>query len=909
VSVAFFATLEPEHIVSLFRRLINLGRTTSIERDIHREMDFHIRERIDELRDQGLSEAEAMALAQRQFGNRSMTGEDTRDADVVTSLDTLRGDVRYAVRGMVRSPVFTVVTIASLALGIGANASIFTLIDAIVLRKLAAPEPHELTQVTTSSSDTVDAYFTNPLWEQLRDRQSGFTAIAAFGETQFDVSRGGEARRVPAEWVSGQYFAVFGMRAAVGRLLTPEDDRRGCPAVAVLSYAFWQSEFGGDPAVAGRTMLLDGKPFQIIGATTTGFTSPEIGHSPNVFVPICSEAYLYGRHSTLDNRSNWWIRVIGRRDPSIPVAQLKARTKSIAPPSYAATTPADWAVKHQAEFQTRTFSIRPIEHGLSAIRQQYRHPLFVLMGGVGILLLIASANVANLLLARAAAREREMAIRLAIGASRRRLVRQLLTESLLLAGIGAVLGIVVAQLGTRGLVALISTPSSPVALDLALNYRVLGFAALLATVTATLFGLAPALRATRVDPQTAMKANGRGVAGGRGRFTAARTLVSAQIALSLVLLVAAGLMVGSLRKLSTKDSGFDAGEVLLVRADLGRTGLTQDQRRILSAELLEGLRKLPGVQSASSADLTPLGGSSWNDIAYVEGRTPLRPEDDLLWFNEVTDQYFTTLGSRLLAGRDFDRSDVPTSPRVAVINEATAKKLFGDQSPLGRQFRTKRGDTFSDPVTVVGVVETAVYRDLRETESATIFLARSQNTEAVGSIRFQVRTNGAPLNTVPAVKQLFASANSSIILEFNTLARQIESTLRRERMLALLSGFFGSVALGLSILGLYGVMAYSVARRRNEIGVRMALGASASRVLKLVLADVSRMVTVGVVTGIAAAIWSGRLVASFLFGLQPVEPMIIASVSATLVAVALVAGLVPALRAARVNPTAALREE
>jgi predicted permease len=895
--------------VSLFRRLFNLGRTNAVERDIQREMAFHIRERADELQAQGMSEVEATQLAQRQFGNRTLKVEDTRDADVVTSLDTLRGDVRYTLRGLARSPVFTVVTIASLALGIGANASIFTLVDAIVLRPLSAPKPDELVQVTTSSSDTTDGYFTNPLWEQLRDRQSGFSAVAAFGETQFDISRGGEAKRVPGEWVSAQYFVVFGMNASVGRLLTLDDDRRGCPAVAVLSHAFWQSEYGGDASIVGRTMLLDGKPFQVIGATTPGFTSPEVGHAPQVYVPICTDAYLYGTQSTLDSRSNWWLRVIGRRDPSIPLAQLRARIKSIAPPSYAAATPQDWAIQHQAEFQTRTFSIRSIEHGLSAVRDQYRHPLFVLMGGVGILLLIASANVANLLLARAAAREREMAIRLAIGASRRRLIRQLLTESLLLAGIGAAVGVLVAQLGTRGLVALISTPSAPVSLDLALNYRVLGFAALLATLTATLFGLAPALRATRVDPQAAMKANGRGVAGGRGRFTAARALVSAQIALSLMLLVAAGLMVGSLRKLLTKDAGFDARAVLLVRADLGRTGFSADQRRIVQGQLLDGLRALPGVRSASSADLTPLGGSSWNDIPYVDGRTPLRPEDDLLWFNEVTDGYFATLGSRLLAGRDFDRTDLPTTPRVAIVNEATAQKLFGDQSPLGRQFRTKRGDTFSDPYTVVGVVENSIYRDLREMESATIFLARSQDAGARGSIRFQVRTSSAPLNTVPAIKQLFAEANESIVLEFNTLSQQVEASLRRERLLAMLSGFFGSVALGLSILGLYGVMAYSVARRRNEIGVRMALGASASRVLKLVLADVSRVVTVGVVIGIVAAVWSGRLVASFLFGLEPVEPTIIASVSAMLVVIALVAGLVPALRASRVNPTAALREE
>jgi predicted permease len=504
-----------------------------------------------------------------------------------------------------------------------------------------------------------------------------------------------------------------------------------------------------------------------------------------------------------------------------------------------------------------------------------------------------------------------MAIRLAIGASRRRLIRQLLTEGLLLAGAGAALGVILAQVGTRGLVALISTPTAPVSLDLALNFRVIGFTALLASCTALLFGLAPALRATRVTPESAMKANSRGVVGGRGRFTAARALVSTQVALSLVLLVAAGLMVGSLRKLVTLDNGFDTSKVLLVRANFTRTGFSDEQRSLAREELLASLRNVPGVESASSADLTPFSGSSWNDVVYIDGRKPLRPMDDLVWFNEVTDDYFTTLGTRLLAGRDFDRTDLPTSPRVAIVNEATAKRFFGSASPLGRQFRLKAGDAYSDPYTVIGLVETSKYSSLRESEqeSATIFLARSQNASPSRSVAFQVRTSGSPEYSVPAIKRVFAGVSESIVLEFNTLSRQMNASVSRERMLALLSGFFGAVALGLSILGLYGVMAYSVARRRNEIGVRMALGASASRVLQLILADVSRVVAAGVIFGTAGAIASGKYVASFLFGLKPVEPAIIAGAAVTLTAVALIAGFVPALRASRVNPTAALREE
>jgi putative ABC transport system permease protein len=899
--------------MSFIRRLLNLGRSNALQRDIDREMAFHIEARIEELQAAGTSRHEAATIARRQFGNRTLQVENTRTSDVVTWADSFLGDVRYGLRALRRAPVFTVVAVASLAMGIGFNTAIYSLIDAVVLRTLPVPHPEELVQVTGGDDDR-DGYFTNPLWEQLRDRQTGFTSLAAWSETRINLADGGETRFVPAQWVSGDYFRVFGMQPAVGRLISATDDRRGCGGTVVLGHTFWQSEYGGRRDVVGATLRLSGKPFEIIGALPAGsFTGPEVGREPSVYVPICSDGYLRGEQSSLDRRSNWWLRVIGRREPSLTLAEVSARVKAVAPDAYANTVPATWGESNKADYLKRTFGVRAVEHGVSELRRQYSKALLVLMGTVAILLLIACANIANLLLARAAARQREVAIRMAIGAGRRRMVRQLLTESALLAILGAAAGLFLARWGSAALVAIISMPGgdSPVSLDLSFNWRVLAFTALATTLTVTIFGLIPAWRGTRIDPQTAMKAAGRGVVEGmaRGRFTIAKSLVVAQVALSMVLLVGAGLLVGSLRNLTTLDAGFEPEGVLLVEADMRRTPWPAEQQAAALPRVLERARALRGVRAASMADLTPIGGNSWNDEIFVDGFTPKSAREAVVWFNEVSDGYFTTMDIRLLAGRDFGASDVPTSPRVAIIDELTARKFFGTGSPVGKQLRTKSGDKFNDPFTVIGVVESAKYRNLRETNSATIYQAASQTANPPAFARMQLRADGDPLLLVPAMRQMLAELHPSILINFSTLSRQVATSLARERMLALLTASFGAVALALSMLGLYGVMSYAVARRRNEIGVRIALGADAQRVLRMVLGDVTRVVAVGVVLGAAASLASGKLVSSFLFGVTPTEPMVLGFAVATLLVVAIAAGLIPAWRASHVDPVVALRED
>jgi predicted permease len=558
---------------------------------------------------------------------------------------------------------------------------------------------------------------------------------------------------------------------------------------------------------------------------------------------------------------------------------------------------------------TRTFSIHGVPNGLSGLRRQYNRALLTLMGFVGLVMVIACVNVANLLLARAAAREREVAIRLAIGAARARLVRQLLTESTLLAVLGASLGLVVAHSGASTLVSMISTPSQTVVMDLSLNARVLAFAAGVTTLTAAIFGLIPAWRGTRVTLQSAMKATGRGVAEGHGRFTLGKMLVSAQVALSLVLLVVAALLVGSLRKLSSVDTGFRAAGLLIVDADLRRSGVPRDQLEQLRASLLAAFRSLPGASGASASDITPVGGSTWNDELVVAGFTARRMEDAIVWFNRVSDDYFRTMDTQLLAGRDFNSDDIPSSTRVAIVNDALARKFFGAGNPLGRQLRVKMGDTASSPYTVVGVVENEKYATLREEPQAIAYVAMSQSSSNGGGMTAEVRADGDPLSLVPAVKVAVARINPGIILEFGTLSNQLSTSISRERLMARLSGLFGAVALALAMLGLYGVMTYSVTRRRSEIGVRLALGAERSRVIRMILGDVTRVVLAGCVVGAVVSAASGKFIASFLYGVEPIEPVVLWSAAGVLIVVALSAGFVPALSASRVDPVATLREE
>ncbi len=822
-------------------------------------------------------------------------------------LDAVLQDLRYAIRALRTSPGFAAVAILSLALGIGANTAIFSLIDSVILKTLPVSHPEELVQVSMGKSG--GGTFTNPIWEQVRDRQDVFSGIFAYGGGRFNLAAGGEARYAGGNFVSGQFFDALGLRPVVGRTLTPADDKRGCPGAAVLGYGFWQKEYGGRADVLGKTISLDNHPFEIVGVIAPGFTGMEVGATSEVYLPICTEPVIHGGAGMLDGRSTWWLRVIGRPKPGVSSTQAEARLKTLAPAIFEATVPPNWKHDGQANYRKRTFETQPAANGLSFVRRQYQQALIVLMVITGVVLLIACANVANLLLARSAGRQREIAIRMALGSGRGRLMGQLLTESIVLSLSGALLGILFAQWGARLLVGFLSAGRNPVFLDLSLDGRVLAFTTGVAILTALLFGLAPAWRGTCVNPQSAMKANARGVIEG-SRFGLGKALVVAQVALSLVLVVGAGLMLTTFFKLETLNAGFEREHILLTSVDLRNGHYTPERRGAVYREMLERLRALPGVRAAGQSDFSPISGTFWNEDLEIEGYTSKSQDDTLVYFNQVSEGYLETMGIDLVAGRDFNSHDTPQSPKVAIINQTAANKFFAGKSPLGKRYRPEEGNTFGDWVEIVGVMKDAKYGTLREETLPTAFVAASQNAKPRDSATFDVRVaSGDPTALISGIKSVIASVNRDVSLQFTTLAIQVDASLARERLLATLSGFFGGLALLLAMIGLYGVMSYNVARRRNEIGIRMALGAEQARVLRMVLREVAILIGIGLVIGLGAAIGTTRFVESFLYGMKANDPRTLAIAAAILALVAVVAGFLPARRASKLDPMTALREE
>ena len=804
-------------------------------------------------------------------------------------------DLRYALRTLRSSPGFAIVAILSLALGIGANTAIFSLIDAVMLKTLPVSRPEELLQVTANESGS----FTNPLWEQVRDRQDVLSGVFASSPARFNLARGGEARYAPGTWVSGDFFDTLGVRAVLGRTLNPADDRRGCAAAAVLSFDFWQNEYGGSSGVLGQSISLDGHPFQILGVTQTGFSGIDVGRAAEVFVPICAEPMVTAT-SQLDNRRNWWLRVVGRPKPGLSAQQVTARLKTLAPEMLAATLPLNTVPEDQRSYLGSSFGTQPAANGLSVLRARYSNSLLMLMALVGVVLAISCANVANLLVARATVRQKEIAIRLAIGAGRARLIRQLLTESLLLALAGAALGILFAQWGSQLLAGLLSSSSDRVFLDLAVNGRVLAFTAVVAIATGVLFGLVPAWRATRIQPHAAMQAGSRAVAEGHSRFNPGKLLVMAQVALSLVLLVGAGLFMSTFRNLATLDAGFERDHVLLVNVDLRNPKFPPERRAAIYEEMLTALRGIPGVRSAAASTLTPVSGLLSLDFLYVDGKAAKSRNDSYVFINRVSPGFFETLATPLLAGRDFEKRDGQGAPPVAIVNETMARMYFGNENPIGRRYRTESGGAVLTEI--VGVVKDAKYATLREDLRPIVYLPLSQ-WDKPGPLRsFEVRSTGSAASLIPGVKDALDRVNRDVTIEFRTLAVQLAESIGRERLLATLSGFFGALALLLSTIGLYGVMSYNVARRRNEIAIRMALGAERAHVMRMVLGEIGLIVAAGLGAGLAATLASTRLVTSFLFGLKPTDPATLLLAASLLAAVALCAGYLPARRASRVDP-------
>jgi predicted permease len=823
-------------------------------------------------------------------------------------MQTLWQDLRYGVRMLLKSKTFTIVAVFSLALGIGANTAIFSLIDAVLLKLLPVEQPEQLYLIQNigprSQFGNAPPY---PCFEQFRERAQSFTGLAAFTRQSPKLRIDGQLEEVSGQLVSGNYFSLLGVRAALGRTLGSADDTvpgRGGPdgLVAVISHNYWTRRFGRNPAVIGKVVQLDNNPVTIIGVTPPEFYGLFPGTEVNITLPMMTAGA-----ETLTEKKGWWFQTVGRLKPEAPVEQARVELDTI---FQAYMDGINFNAEMRRDYYAR-IELAPASQGLNTLRQQFSRPLQTLMAIVALVLLIACANVANLLLARAAARRKEFAVRLALGAGRFRLVRQLLTESLLLVALGGLLGLVFARWGSTFLAGFFATGQRRFFVNLALDTRVLLFTAGVALLTGLIFGLVPALRATRVDPQAALKDGASTTTRARSRL--GKSLVVAQVALSLLLLVGAGLFLRTLHNLKNVDAGFEPGGVLTMRVQPVGEAYQGARLTNLWKDVAAHVERLPGVRSVSLSSHSPLDGYSLVVLVEISGFTPRTVQDKVMQLNQVSPGYFQTFGIALKQGRGFTEADSENAPRVALLNEAAARFYFGDRSPLGAQAQfghDPRREQPPPPYEIIGVVQDTRTQNLREPDAQTIYLPVAQARGQLRGLTLAVRAEGGQRELTRDVSNELRAASSDLLLtNVATLGEQVDRSLLQERLIATLSLFFGLLALLLACIGLYGVMSYDVARRTHEIGIRMALGAQPGNVLSLVVRETLLLVSIGIAIGLPVALAATRLAKGLLFGLTPNDPLTITLATLVMLAIAVLAGYLPARRAARVDPQVVLRHE
>jgi predicted permease len=919
----------PDFREEVRKRLAHLNLEPTREASIAEEVALHMEDRYRDLLAQSGSaeEAQVTVLAELDQGDRLARG--LREIEPQARIDAglpgapglgsftanLWKDVRYSIRALRLNAGFSTVAILSLALGIGANTAIFQLLDAVRLRALPVKNPGELAQIRIPNMQGRSGHmedqddFSNPLWEQIRDQQQAFSGVSAWGSARFNLATGGEMRLARGLWVSGDFFRVLGVQPVLGRLLTVNDDQHGCglPA-AVISYPFWQSEYGGASSAVGSTLKIHNQQVEVVGVTPASFFGVDVGRSFDVAVPLCAEPLINGEKTIFTRRDGWWLDAIGRLKPGWSRKKATSHLESISPGIFEATLPPTYNPEQAAKYRAAKLGALPGGSGLSELRQRYENPLWLLLTLAATVLLIACANLANLALARASARERETAVRLALGASRFRLMQQVLMESMLLAVIGAVAGALLAQVLTRALVSFLGTQSNQAFLDLTFDWRVLAFTAGLAVLTCLLFGLAPALRASGTSPAASMKAGGRGSSADRKHFGVRRILVVTQVALSLTLVVGAFLFVRTFQNLLSLDPGFQVSGVLSAYVDMAPLQLPLERRTPFKKDLLERVRAIPGVESAAEASIVPLNDNWWNDTVLTSASG--QPVRATAFFNNVSPGYFKTMKAELLQGRDVSDSDSISSPAVAVVNESFVRKFLPGTDPLGKIFRLDLGPTKPQPVyQVVGVVRDTKYGSLRQPILPIAYLAAAQSADPDIEPALLVRSNISMDAMRSSLNHVIRDANPAVTFQFGVLETEVRDTLLRERLMASLSGFFGFLAALLATIGLYGVISYMVIRRRSEIGIRMALGADRSRVLRLIMREAAMLLAIGLGAGTVLALVAAKAAGSLLFGVKARDPeTLILSVS-LLAIVSLAASALPAYRAARVDPLEALHEE
>ena len=841
----------------------------------------------------------------------------------------MNNDLRFALRTLRKSPVFTAVAVLSLALGIGANTAIFSFLDQVLLRLLPVKDPQQLVQLTMKGfhygGNWADQALSYPMYKDFKEHNSVFTEVFCRYEQHVSLGFGGHTERVNSELISGTYFPVLGVGAAVGRTLTPDDDRvpDGHPQL-MLSYSYWKTRFAGDPSIAGKSVILNGHNYTVVGVAQKNFDGVELGYSTQVFIPIMMRADATPglEEPNFWNRRQRWVQTFARLKPGVTRTEAKASLQpffhGILEMEVTEAAFKDATADVREKFLKNIIDVIPGSKGRSDLRQALNTPLWALMAITGGVLLIACANVAGLLIARATSRQKEMAIRLAMGAGRGRIMRQLAVESLVICTIGGGLGLVLAIWTDRMLIAFLPPETYSLQLSTTPDPRVLGFTIAISFLTGILFGLLPAWQCTRPDVAPTLKDQVSGIVGGGAQIRFRKGLVAAQVALSLLLLVGAGLFVRSLRNLRDLGPGFPTGNLVSFNVAPNLIGYSSEQARLFYRQLADAVNSTPGVRSMALAGKQILDGDEWDNWVTVEGHR-LKPGEipDAL-MNSISPGYFATLGVPILAGRDFTPKDTSTvlhrpddkEPAVVLVNEKFAKRFFGSAGDaVGRHVGMGIDPTTKTDMEIVGVYKNFKYVNLREQLGIQICVPYMAN-DYVGGMTVYVRTSMAAEQFFAAVRAKVRDLDSNLPLyAMRTTSEQISNSLLVERLIASLSAVFGLLATLLAVIGLYGVMAYTVARRTREIGIRMALGAFQNHVIWMVMREVLALVAIGVAIGLGAAFGLTRLVAAQLFGITAYDPYTVGLATLGLAVVACAAGYIPALRASRVDAMVALRYE
>jgi predicted permease len=826
-------------------------------------------------------------------------------------------DLRYALRVLRRSPLFTGVAVLSLALGIGANAAIFTLVNQLILQQLPVKHPEQLVLLTARGkhygSNNGPNALSYPMYQDFRDKNEVFSGMFARHATTLSLTSEGRTELAAGEFVSGNYFPVLGVGAAVGRVFTASDDLvQGANPIAVLSYRYWKTRFDGDPGVVGRKIVLDGRPFTVIGVSAATFDGIAPGYSPQIRIPLTMNDVFSEQFKQLNERRRRFINVFGRLKPGVTMDQAKA---SLQPLFHQITSmevrmpPFAKASNYsKSEFLKMWMDTLPASKGRSQLREQFSKPLLALMAIVALVLLIACSNLANLLIARASARQKEIALRLALGAGRGQLIRQLLVESVLLSMIGGITGLGLAVFIDKALISFLPVGTTPMTLSGSPDWTVLGFTGLVSVLTGVLFGLVPALQATRPELAPTLKDQASNVVGGTA-VALRKGLVVAQVALSLLLLVGAGLFIQSLNKLKDLKPGFETDNLITFEVEPTLNGAKQAQVTSYYRQLLDRLRAVPGVTSVGTAVVALLDGNEWDNSVTIEGysaRADERPDPHMQY---TFPGYFDALRIPLLRGRDFSAKDVKGAPKVAIVNAKFVKKYFGNADPIGRHIGMGGDPGTKTDIQIIAVAGDTKYEDMRTPVPEEVYEPYEQQDFSLG-MNIYVHTRGRPADMFATVRQAAGQVDPSVpIYDMRTLTDQVDNSLVTERLMALLSAVFGGLATVLAAMGLYGVMAYVVARRTREIGIRMALGANRGSVVWLVMREVLVLATVGVAIGLTSAWGLTRLVESQLFEVKPSDPLTLMAATLGIAAVAILAGYVPARRATGIDPTTALRFE